>query len=168
MPTCQIDEVQLGKAHVCDARVGLPLMRLDDSREHAAFEAIIAESSLISPQTKPAALEQALTVHGSNVIHQVCHGQYCAASLQPPRPPCPHLWEREDRSFMRVAAVWRLAEPLWMRRITSSAACRPRGAAAGAQGLEALLGEQAQPGVSATLARQLLLPKPSCPERAVP
>lgn len=32
-----------------------------------------------------------------------------------------HLCEREDRSFMRVAAVWRLAEPRCTRAITSSA-----------------------------------------------
>lgn len=33
-----------------------------------------------------------------------------------------HLWEREERSFMRVAAVWRLAEPRCTSAITSSAA----------------------------------------------
>lgn len=36
--------------------------------------------------------------------------------------PAAHLWEREERSFMRVAAVWRLAEPRCTRATTSSAA----------------------------------------------
>ncbi len=48
---------------------------------------------------------------------------HCALGQQQQQPvflPA-HLCEREDRSFMRVAAVWRLAEPRCTRAITSSA-----------------------------------------------
>lgn len=44
------------------------------------------------------------------------------AAVHHPAAGQAHLCEREEHLFMRVAAVWRLAEPRCTRRSTSSAA----------------------------------------------